>query len=208
MRILAIMGTYRKGKFLDRAVSAFLDGAESAGAQIEKIYLVDQDIKYCDNCRGCTQAPIDVPLGVCHIHDDAEKLIKKIEEANGLILASPYNMGTVTAITKTFFERCAPFIFWPFGELRPPQARRKVDTKRFAVIFTSCTMPAFIGKIIAPNVHRLMIKMAKGFGFGTISTKQLGFVPCTVNPSPSDDQLFKLKIAGKKWAELYANKNQ
>ena len=53
-KIVAIVGTYRKGKVIDSAASEVLRGAESRGAETEKIHLIDKHIEFCNNCRMCT----------------------------------------------------------------------------------------------------------------------------------------------------------
>ena len=54
-KIIAIIGTYRKGRTIDTAVTELLKGAEQQGAQTEKIYLLEKYIEFCTNCRSCTQ---------------------------------------------------------------------------------------------------------------------------------------------------------
>ncbi len=54
-KIVAIVGTYRKGRVIDTAVSEVLRGAEDGGATTQTIYLIDKHIEFCTNCRTCTQ---------------------------------------------------------------------------------------------------------------------------------------------------------
>ena len=54
-KIVAIVGSYRKGRTIDTAVSEVLRGAADRGAATEKIYLIDKHIEFCNNCRACTQ---------------------------------------------------------------------------------------------------------------------------------------------------------
>lgn len=56
-KVVAIVGSYRKGGTVDTAVDAVLAGAREHGAETKKIYLIDQHIEYCRNCRSCTQDP-------------------------------------------------------------------------------------------------------------------------------------------------------
>ncbi len=55
MRIVAIIGSYRKGGIIDRAVDEILSSAGEEGAETDKIYLIDKLIEFCTNCRTCTQ---------------------------------------------------------------------------------------------------------------------------------------------------------
>jgi multimeric flavodoxin WrbA len=54
-KIAGIVGSYRKGRVIDTAVSEILKGAEAHGAEICKIYLIDKHIEFCTNCRNCAR---------------------------------------------------------------------------------------------------------------------------------------------------------
>jgi multimeric flavodoxin WrbA len=56
-KVVAIVGSYRKGGTIDTAVEAILEGARERGAQTNIVYLRDQHIEFCTNCRQCTQTP-------------------------------------------------------------------------------------------------------------------------------------------------------
>ena len=67
-KITAIVGSYRKGGVIDRAVEELLTAAREAGAETKKIYLIDEPIEFCTNCRVCTQQA-GVERGEC-VTDD------------------------------------------------------------------------------------------------------------------------------------------
>jgi len=54
MRILAVVGSPRKGGNTDALVDKVIEGARSSGATVEKIYLSDLDIGACDVCNSCS----------------------------------------------------------------------------------------------------------------------------------------------------------
>ena len=56
-RIVAIVGSYRKEGTIDTAVEAILAGAREKGATTHTIYLTEQHIEFCRNCRNCVQPP-------------------------------------------------------------------------------------------------------------------------------------------------------
>ena len=142
MKVVGIVGSYRKGRIIDSAVTEILRGARSGGAETEKIYLTDQHIEFCRNCRECTQAPGE-QLGTCFHQDDMRSLMQTCLWADVLILASPVNMGSATAITKKFLERLLPLGYWPYGQLAP-KARKPLPKLRRAVLVSSSAAPAFI----------------------------------------------------------------
>lgn len=108
VKILAITGSYRDNGITDQSVDAIAQAIEAAGGKIEVIRLRDYPIEFCLNCRTCNQRPVEIPVK-CIQHDGLQALIEKekIEQADGYILASPTNFGSVTAIFKRFIERLA-----------------------------------------------------------------------------------------------------
>ena len=107
VNILAIVGSYRKGGIIERAVDEILAAARKEGAVTRKISLLDKHLEFCTNCRSCTQVA-GKNYGVCILDDDMAGLLQEIERADALVLASPMNAGTVTAIMKRFIERLLP----------------------------------------------------------------------------------------------------
>lgn len=150
--VTAIVGTYRKGGTIDSAVDEILASAREAGAAVEKIYLLDKHIEFCTNCRACTQAPGD-GRGVCPIEDDMAGLLETLERSDGIVLASPMNFWTVTAITKRFIERLVCYAHWPWGE-PGPRTRKRPMTKR-AVVVASSACPAILARFMTRMVGLL-----------------------------------------------------
>src|ERR1035438_8317769 len=81
IKVVAIVGSYRKGGAIDNAVEAVLEGAREKGAQTRTIYLTDQHLEFCTNCRKCTQPP-GAERGQCAQQDDLEAILKEIEAAD------------------------------------------------------------------------------------------------------------------------------
>jgi hypothetical protein len=78
-RIVAIIGTYRKGRVIDTAVCEVLRGAEARGAQTQRIYLLDRHIEFCTNCRSCTQEENAGRRGQCVQKDDMDEVLQAID---------------------------------------------------------------------------------------------------------------------------------
>ncbi len=99
-KILAIYGSpRRKGNtalLLDQAVQ----GAEEAGAAVEKIVLRDLKISPCLEIYGCKKT------GRCVIQDDFQKVYDLLQQCQGLMLASPIFFYTVSAQAKILMDRC------------------------------------------------------------------------------------------------------
>lgn len=108
------------------------------------------------------------------INDDMEKLLTEIDAADGIILASPVNDWTVTAVMKRFLERLAVYAYWPW-EQHGPKLRIKVKTKK-AIIITSSACPAIIGRFFMPNARKILKIMAGSIGARVIKSLYFGLV--------------------------------
>ncbi|MDI9431512.1 MAG: flavodoxin family protein [Planctomycetota bacterium] len=162
-KIVAIVGTYRKGRVIDTAVSEVLRGAEDGGAATEAIYLIDKHIEFCTNCRTCTQQADVGRRGRCVLDDDMEAILQAIDEADGLVLASPTNFYNVTAVTRRFMERLVGHAYWPWDAKTGPKLRRKARDKT-AVTIASTACPAFIARIAMPGGKRALKVIADVLG--------------------------------------------
>jgi multimeric flavodoxin WrbA len=194
-RVVGIVGSYRKGHIIDSAVSAVLEGAEEGGAQTKKIYLVDRHIEFCTNCRTCTQEE-NTDRGKCVHDDDMEEMLKEIETADGVVLGSPINFSTVTAVMKRFVERLVALAYWPWGQ-KVPKLRTKKPNKT-AVIVTSSACPAFIGRILMPNALSIMKTAARAMGARVVKKLYVGLIAIEKDQKLYDRALRKARKAGKK----------
>ncbi len=140
-KTVAIVGSYRKGGTVDQLVDAVLEGAGEQGAETKKIYLIDQQIEYCHNCRGCTQTPGE-ERGRCTIEDDMAGILAQLDSADAVVLASPVNFYNVTAVFRTFLERLVGCACWPWGA-KAPKPRTKV-LRRKAVLIASSAAQGFL----------------------------------------------------------------
>ena len=141
MKVVAIVGSYRKEGTIDTAVEAILAGAREKGAATHTIYLTEQHIEFCTNCRTCVQQPGE-ERGTCPQQDDMEPILQEIEGADALVLGSPVNCGNVTAIFRRFQERLLGCTFWPWGQWAPKARRRR--GRRKAALVASSAMPGMM----------------------------------------------------------------
>lgn len=144
VRVIALVGSYRKGGVIDTAVDEILSAAEEAGAETGRIYLADIPIEFCRNCRSCTQEHGE-RRGACPINDAMAGILDEIERSDAFVLASPVNFGTVTAVMKRFIERLACYAWWPWGA-KIPKARSRARDKR-AVLVMSSAAPALLVRL-------------------------------------------------------------
>ena len=106
MKSLAIVGSYRKGKTVDTLVDRAIAGAESTpGVHVDKVMLIDKNIKYCTNCMVCRRDDTTKSHARCIIEDDMQSLYPKITEADVIVIASPIYWFTISAQTKLCIDR-------------------------------------------------------------------------------------------------------
>lgn len=158
MKALGIVGSYRVGGVNDTVVGKILEGAAARGAETEKIFLADSDVRFCRNCRECLQPPGNEP-GECFIEDDVQELIRKCLASDLLILSSPVNFGSMTAVSKAFLERLVCLAHWPWG--RPAPKLRHLAGRRMAVLVTSSAAPSMLTRFGAFNSLTELGKMAE-----------------------------------------------
>jgi multimeric flavodoxin WrbA len=140
-KVVAIIGSYRRGGTIDSAVQIVLEGARERGAETHALYLTEQHIEFCRNCRECMQTP-GAQRGKCPQNDDLEPILQEIEAADAIVLGSPVNCYNVTAIFRRFMERLVGFGYWPWGQNAPrPRTKRR---SRKAVLVASSAMPGFL----------------------------------------------------------------
>ncbi len=171
-RIIGIVGSYRKHGTIDTAVTAILDAAEAAGAETHKIYLQDQYIEFCTNCRACLQEP-GPQRGTCVLADDMAAILDELETADGLVIGAPVNFGHVNALTQKFIERCVCYGYWPWGQ-KAPTDRQSQITKQ-AVLVSSSAAPGCLARWLT-NVTKTLRQWAKLLGARPIGTLWIGMV--------------------------------
>ena len=114
VKILGISGSPRHGN-TDIMVKETLKWAESAGdVETEFISIADYKIKGgCQSCYKCRDSNFDE---LCRgIKDDMNIILKKMLEADGLIIGTPIYYGGMTAQLKSVFDRSLPVEKAGFG---------------------------------------------------------------------------------------------
>ena len=97
--VLGISGSPHRHGNTETLLDRFLEGAQAAGASVDKVVL--KALQYSP-CRGCNACHKD---GECIVKDDAVILYERIMASDCLAVASPiYTMG-ITAELKGFIDR-------------------------------------------------------------------------------------------------------
>jgi multimeric flavodoxin WrbA len=100
MRVLGIMGSPRIKGNTDLLLDEALKGAQSQGAEVEKIIVDELKIAPCREYYGCLKD------GNCVIRDDMADIYPKLLEADVIIVASPMFFYGLTSQVKALIDRC------------------------------------------------------------------------------------------------------
>jgi len=97
--VLGISGSPHRHGNTETLLDRFLEGANGAGATVEKVVLKDLHYSPCRGCNACHKT------GDCIVQDDAIVLYDNIMAADCIAVASPiYTMG-ITAELKGLIDR-------------------------------------------------------------------------------------------------------
>lgn len=115
---LGIMGSARKDGYTVKVLQEALEGVRSvSGVEAELVYLLDYDFGPCRSCYECIRAAEHRCVRKDDMGERGQgRLWRKVEAANGLVLATPVHIWSADALMHLFIERLYPFL-WS-GELR------------------------------------------------------------------------------------------
>lgn len=102
MKIVVINGSPKgKASNTNVMVSAFLKGAQEAGAETVNIFLSEKEVNHCKGCLSCW---IHTP-GQCVIKDDMAEILSVCEGTDIFVLATPLYFDNVSSMLKAFMDR-------------------------------------------------------------------------------------------------------
>lgn len=104
MKLIAINGSPRKSWNTATLLNHAVEGAASQGAETELIHLYNYNYKGCISCFAC-KLKDGKSYGHCAVQDDLAPILKKIAEADAMIIGSPIYFGDVTGEVRSFLER-------------------------------------------------------------------------------------------------------
>ncbi len=98
-KVIVISTSLRHGSNSDMLANQFVEGAKSAGNEVEKISLVGKNIQFCKGCLGCQK------LGHCVIRDDVNDIMDKVMKADVICWATPIYYYEMSGQMKTLIDR-------------------------------------------------------------------------------------------------------
>ena len=106
MNVVAFNGSPHKNGNTSIAINIIFEQLQSEGIDTEMVQVGGMDIHGCRVCLKCRQKKDGFCYGYEDDKDDSlNACVKKIHEAEGLIIASPVYFGSVTPETKALIDR-------------------------------------------------------------------------------------------------------
>lgn len=99
IKVLGIAGSPRRSGNTETLLDRFLAGAQSGGAEVEKIIAAHLQVHGCRACDGCWGD------GQCVIKDDLQEVEAKLVAADVIVLAAPLFFWGLPAQVKALIDR-------------------------------------------------------------------------------------------------------
>jgi multimeric flavodoxin WrbA len=162
MKVMAIVGSPRRGGNTELLVDRVIEGCRSGGnAEIEKVFIADRNIQYCSGCLTCTFPPPGT--GKCVLRDDMDILIEQVRESDAFIFGTPNHMRTVSAPLLNFLARMLPLLRYEIeydvaGNMIGATGVSKIQDKKAAMVISQGD-PFFS----SPLVHMVLERNLRDF---------------------------------------------
>ena len=102
MKVMFINGSPRKNWNTDILMKNALEGAVSAEAEAEMVYLYDLKFRGCVSCMACKLKKEPRPNRCIQI-DDLTTVLDKVHEADAVVLGSPIYFSEATGEMRSFW---------------------------------------------------------------------------------------------------------
>jgi multimeric flavodoxin WrbA len=147
MKVIAFNGSPHADGVCARGISIIAGELKNEGIETEIVQIGNRNIRGCLDCGMCRK------LGHCAITDDpVNESFEKMQEADGVILASPVYYGGIAGTFKSFLDR----LFFPGAKMRYKVAATVVSLRRSGGITTFHQLNNYFNlaqMIITPGVY-------------------------------------------------------
>ena len=165
--ILILNASPRRHGNISQMVEVMADECRQAGVEVQTVAVQQLDIRPCLGCMKCRAAHKCVLP-----EDDAQRVLKLIQQADALVIAAPCYWGNIPGTLKLLFDR---IVYGMMGEnsMAVPVALHK--GKKAVIVTSSSTMWPFN---IIMNQTRGVVRALKEIlgwsGFKIVATVQKG----------------------------------
>lgn len=122
-KIVVLNGSPHEHGCTSSLADAVITAAQKQGAEVESYFLNSMKIKGCQGCFKCMET------GRCVTLDDMQPIYDDIASADGIVLASPVYMWSMSSQLKTAVDRL-------FAFLRPGHTSALSPGKKVLLLFT------------------------------------------------------------------------
>jgi multimeric flavodoxin WrbA len=176
MKVLAINGSPRKGGNTELMIRKVFEPLEKAGIETELIQIGGQMVRGCMACGKC----IEMQNKTCVItNDPINEIIKKMDEADGIILGSPTYFTDVTAEMKALIDRAGFVSYTGGGFLKHKVGAAVVAVRRGGATHVFDTMNHFFQISSMFVVGSTYWNMAYGLNPGEVAEDKEGMANMT-----------------------------
>lgn len=100
MKVLGIVGSPHKDGMTASLVKRALDGAREKGAETELMYLIDENLRYCEGCGGgCFRTY------KCIWDEDATSRSQRVDSCDALIFGVPVYCWQINGLSSLFIDK-------------------------------------------------------------------------------------------------------
>ena len=104
-KVIVLSASPRKGGNSDLLCDQFIAGAKAVGHDVQKVFVSDENIKYCNGCGVCYNGSKPCPQ-----KDDMASILESMIRADVIVMATPVYFYTMNAQMKTLIDRtCARY---------------------------------------------------------------------------------------------------
>lgn len=189
MKLLAFIGSPRKGSNVDILVDKVIEGTQSkTDVDVEKIYLYEANIKNCNGCMVCT--PLKGSKD-CPIEDDLTGILKRMVEADAFIFGSPNHCHTVTSAMTNLWARMQTLgkmkvIRNAAGQIVGGESNPLIKGKKAVMVVSqgdfSPSVSALLLRILDSNIKDFQLKkIGEVFSTGNLEQAQVNDKPEDLN---------------------------
>jgi multimeric flavodoxin WrbA len=161
LKILSFNASPRKEKGMTEALlEVFLGSAEASGAEVERHYVIDLDVK---GCRGCFNCWFTTP-GRCVHRDDMDWILPKMAEADVLVYGTPVYHYNIIHYLQRMRERTLPLsmpeMYVKDGVTHHPNREPRERPQR-RVVVSVCGFPDLVNfnqvRGLFPNAVKILL---------------------------------------------------
>ena len=99
-KVIVLSASPRKGGNSDLLCDQFIAGAKAVGHDVQKVFVSDENIKYCNGCGVCYNGSKPCPQ-----KDDMASILESMIRADVIVMATPVYFYTMDAQMKTVIDR-------------------------------------------------------------------------------------------------------